>query len=383
MRFWILVALAGIAGQGNATAVDCVTAQSWYDVCDYNNRICIISSAICEPYGSLFDVLVNGPSIQPTEETPWEFLIDPVYRLKEISPTHDGTTLNIFYCKDPPSSQSASNCLNNIQNDFANQDIADYVTIVQQHALAVFSEADLDQLHIDRANNIVQSADTFNTALRDALSQTSTAFNPEDEGIKIWDFSAAFVNPNYNYVTVRSLGNNKDYFPAVFIKLSRDVSANDDGFPKCRVFDIPTHHFTLQGITIFTGDCFTFYRAPGQVFGDDGTAIAFSGDSARGSKVIYVYVETLYNFTRDITVDDNTVPDFGEIEIEEQPMYTQSGVALRVGNQEYGTIDASAMEIIMTTANANASVVLYDYKAVQAPTVTITAGINGVNRSMS
>lgn len=81
---WLpLLLLAATAANANeAAAITCIdTANLWYDVCDYTDRVCWISNAICSPYGSLGYMANGAARINPTEEKPWTFQVDVVDRL--------------------------------------------------------------------------------------------------------------------------------------------------------------------------------------------------------------------------------------------------------------------------------------------------------------
>ena len=369
LLLWALLALATRSTRATS-APDCISATSWYDVCNFNSRICVVSSAICNPYGSLFDILVNGPQIAPTKDLPWSFLVDPIYRLNANSPTFSS---NYEQCEQ---GLTASQCIQKIYANSQGWDEAmkETIKVAQLNAFHGFSDHDILQNTNLRLNslNIAQLINNLNLEDQGFDLSVDPAYQLS---LQVWNFSYANFKPDYNYLTIRSLGNDiarDKVFPAVFISLSRDISASDDGFPKCRVFDISTHHVTLYGMVIFTGKCFQFYQAPEQVFGDDGTTIAFSGASAVGSHVKKVIVETLDNYVRG--VGDSGTEGFGFLSPESYPLYTQSGTALRIAKSEYGVIDASEMVIDMTTINVNASVMLYDYKASVSPSMKITCG---------
>ena len=298
-------------------------------------------------------MLNDGPNIAPTEDEPWTFYVDPVYRLRETS----------RYTQCDVQQDSASQCVKKLKDAIANE------------------KNDISE---DQGKAFFQFTKLSSQASRDLIEQIQdttglsliTDYNPEDDYVKAWDFSSAFFKPEYNHLTITPLGSENFGDIAnyrIMIHLSKNVSQNAGDFPKCRVFDIPGHHVTLEHMFLFTSKCFTFYQAPGQVFGDDGTAISFSGTSAAGSKVKNVYVESLENYNRDVQSSSSASGGYGEGDTS-MKYYSISGVALRVGNAEYGTIDASGMEINITTVNANASVVLYDYEAKTEPVINMQCG---------
>lgn len=102
---WLpLLLIAAAAANGN-TATECInTANLWYDVCDYTERVCWISNAICQPYGNLGYMANGAARITPTEEKTWTFLVDVVDRLN-YDPCVTGTTAK--QCIDVIKSSSA------------------------------------------------------------------------------------------------------------------------------------------------------------------------------------------------------------------------------------------------------------------------------------
>ena len=61
------------------------TSNLWYDVCDYTKKQCIISNAICPPYGSLRLMVQGAARIQTSEDEAWTFKVDPINRTASLS----------------------------------------------------------------------------------------------------------------------------------------------------------------------------------------------------------------------------------------------------------------------------------------------------------
>lgn len=83
------------------------TTNGWYDVCDYNKKTCVVSNAICPPYGSLDAMVTGAARIQPTQDKPWKIQVDPVDRNDTILSAFDGCSQN----------ENAKKCIENIKND--------------------------------------------------------------------------------------------------------------------------------------------------------------------------------------------------------------------------------------------------------------------------